>query len=225
MIQTRKQPPIRKTSILIVDDHPIARQGLAQLINQEPDLQVCGGAENGVQAMEAIDSLKPDLVIVDISLKESSGLELVRSIKVKDSRLPTLVLSMHDETLCAERALESGARGYVMKQEPTETIMFAIRRVLEGDIYISEAMAHRLLKKPRGTRGETQLSPIRALSTREFEVFTLIGQGKRTAEIADILHVSIKTIETHRAHIIGKLNLDGGYELSRYAIQWSNAGA
>ena len=224
MIQTRKQPPQRKTTILIVDDHPIARRGLAQLINQEPDLQVCSDAENEAQALDAIEAHKPDLVIVDISLKESSGLELVRSIKARHPHLPTLVFSMHNETLCAERALEAGARGYVMKQEPTETIMVAIRRVLAGDVYLSETMTHRLLKNTGSVPSKAKLSPIRALSAREFDVFTLISQGKRTEEIASILHLSTKTVETHRAHIIEKLNLDGWYELVRYAMQWSNTG-
>lgn len=224
MLQNRKQSERRKTNIVIVDDHPIARQGLAQLINQEPDLRVCADVENGAQALEVIKSRKPDLVIVDISLKEGSGLELVRSIKTQFDGLPMLVFSMHDESLCAERALEAGALGYVMKQEPTETIMVAIRRVLDGDIYLSEQMTGRLLKKPRGAQGEAVLSPIHALSDREFEVFSLIGQGKRTVEIADILHLGVKTVETHRAHITKKLNLNGGYEMARYAFQWSNSG-
>jgi DNA-binding NarL/FixJ family response regulator len=224
MIQTPEQPEGRKTNILIVDDHPIARQGLAQLINQEPDLRVCADVENVPQALSAIESCKPDLVIVDISLKESSGLELVKTIEAQYTGLPTLVFSMHDEALCAERALEAGALGYVMKQEPTETIMIAIRRVLDGYIFLSETMTNRLMKKPGTVRGENTLSPVRALSDREFEVFTLIGRGKRTCDIADILHVSAKTVEAHRSHIIKKLNLHGWYELSNYAIQWFNSG-
>ncbi len=224
MLQTRTKSQKRKTNVLIVDDHPIARQGLAQLINQEPDLQVCAAVENATQALDAINSCKPGLAIVDISLKEGSGLELVRSIKTQFDGLPMLVFSMHEESLCAERALEAGALGYVMKQEPTELIIIAIRRVLDGDIYLSEPMTSRLLKKPRGAHGETVLSPIDALSDREFEVFGLIGQGKRTVEIADILHLSAKTVETHRAHITKKLNLNGGYEMARYALQWSNSG-
>ncbi|MFA6564247.1 MAG: response regulator transcription factor [Verrucomicrobiia bacterium] len=224
MLQTRTKSQKRKTNVLIVDDHPIARQGLAQLINQEPDLQVCAAVENAAQALDAINSCKPGLAIVDISLKEDSGLELVRSIKTQFDGLPMLVFSMHDESLCAERALEAGALGYVMKQEPTELIIVAIRRVLDGDIYLSEPMTSRLLKKPRSAQGEAVLSPIHALSDREFEVFSLIGQGKRTVEIADILHLSTKTVETHRAHIMKKLNLDGWYEMARYAFQWSNSG-
>lgn len=225
MPNNRKQPAKKKTSVLIVDDHPIARQGLAQLINQEPDLHVSADVENAAQALEAIKSCQPGLVIADISLKEGSGLELVKSIKSQFDGVPVLVFSMHDESLFAERALEAGALGYVMKQEPTEVIMVAIRRVLEGDIYLSEPMTNRLLKKPGSSHGEGVQSPIRALSDREFEVFTLIGQGKRTLEIAEILHLSAKTVETHRAHIMKKLNLKGWYEVARYAFQWSNTGA
>jgi DNA-binding NarL/FixJ family response regulator len=135
-----------------------------------------------------------------------------------------LVFSMHDESLFAERALEAGALGYVMKQEPTETIMVAVRRVLDGDIYLSEAMTNRLLKKPGSTQGDAVQSPLHALSDREFEVFNLIGQGKRTLEIAEALHLSAKTVETHRAHIMKKLNLKGWYEVARYAFQWNNTG-
>lgn len=225
MPNNRKQPAKKKTSVLIVDDHPIARQGLAQLINQEPDLHVCADVENTAQALETIQSHKPGLVIVDLSLKGGSGLELVKTIKTQFDGVPVLVFSMHDESLFAERALEAGALGYVMKQEPTEVIMVAIRRVLEGDIYLSEPMTNRLLKKPGSSHGEGVQSPIRALSDREFEVFTLIGQGKRTLEIAEILHLSAKTVETHRAHIMKKLNLKGWYEVARYAFQWSNTGA
>lgn len=221
----KRQPAKPKTSVVIVDDHPIARQGLVQLINQEPDLHVCADVENAAQALEAIQSHKPGLVIVDLSLKEGSGLELVKNIKSQFDGVPVLVFSMHDEALFAERALEAGALGYVMKQEPTEVIMVAIRRVLGGDIYLSDPMTNRLLKKPGSSRGEGVQSPIRALSDREFEVFTLIGQGKRTLEIADILHLSAKTVETHRAHIMKKLNLKGWYEVARYAFQWSNTGA
>lgn len=224
MLQTGKKSQKHKTNVLIVDDHPVARQGLAQLINQEPDLRVCAAVENAAQALDAINSCKPGLAIVDISLKEGSGLELVKNIKTQFKGLPMLVFSMHEESLCAERALEAGARGYVMKQVPTETIIVAIRRVLDGDIYLSEPMTSRLLKKPRGAQGEAMLSPIDALSNREFEVFGLIGRGKRTVEIAEILHLSTKTVETHRAHITKKLHMNGGYEMARYAFQWSNSG-
>ena len=225
MPQTGKQLAKHKTNILIVDDHPIARQGLAQLINQEPDLHVCADVENAAQALMAIQSNKPSLAIVDISLKESSGLELVKDIKAQFRGLPTLVFSMHDESLFAERALEAGSLGYVMKQEPTEVIMVAIRRVLDGDIFLSERMTSQLLKKTKGFHGEAVQSPVNALSDRQFEIFNLYGQGKRTREIAELLHLSNKTIEAHRANMMKKLNLKSSFELVRYACQWSNSGA
>jgi DNA-binding NarL/FixJ family response regulator len=224
VLQNKRSLSKPKTNIVIVDDHPIARRGLAQLINQEPDLRVCADVENAAQAMEAIATCRPGLAIVDISLKEGSGIELVKNIRARFDSLPMLVFSMHDESLFAERALEAGALGYVMKQEPTETIMVAVRRVLDGDIYLSEAMTNRLLKKPGSTQGDAVQSPLHALSDREFEVFNLIGQGKRTLEIAEALHLSAKTVETHRAHIMKKLNLKGWYEVARYAFQWNNTG-
>lgn len=225
MSQAMKQTRNCKTNVLIVDDHPVARQGLAQLINQEPDLHVCADVENAMQALEAIKSLKPDLVIVDITLKEGSGLELIKDIKTRFASLPTLVFSMHDESLFAERALEAGALGYVMKEEPTETIIVAIRRVLDGDIYLSEPMIDRLLKKAGNAHGQAAQSPIQVLTDRQFEIFNLYGQGKRTREIAELLHLSHKTIEAHRANIMKKLNLQGASELARYAYQWGNSGA
>lgn len=224
VLQNRKSQPRPKTNIVIVDDHPIARQGLAQLINQEPDLRVCADVENAAQALGAIATCQPGLVIVDISLKEGSGIELVKSIKARFAGLPMLVFSMHDESLFAERALEAGALGYVMKQEPTETIMVAIRRVLSGGIYLSDPLTNRLLKKTQSAHGMAVQSPIHALSNREFEVFTLIGQGKRTVEIADTLHLSAKTVEAHRANIVKKLNIGDGYKLVRYALQWNSTG-
>ncbi|MCX6898038.1 MAG: response regulator transcription factor [Verrucomicrobia bacterium] len=225
MPQARKQTRNRKANVLIVDDHPIARQGLAQLINQEPDLHVGADVENAVQALEAIKSLKPDLAIVDITLKDGSGLELIKDIKAQFASLPTLVFSMHDESLFAERALEAGALGYVMKEEPTETIIVAIRRVLDGDIYLSKQMIDRLLKKVGNAHGQAVQSPIQVLTDRQFEIFNLYGQGKRTREIAELLHVSQKTVESHRANIMKKLNIQGAPELARYACQWGNSGA
>ncbi|MFZ2643222.1 MAG: response regulator transcription factor [Verrucomicrobiia bacterium] len=224
MFQTRNPSRKGKANILIVDDHPIARQGLAQLINQEPDLHVCGSVENAAQALEAIPLLKPDLVIVDISLKESSGLELIKDIQARFDGLPMLVFSMHDESLFTERVLEAGALGYVMKQEPTEIIIVAIRRVLDGDIYLSEQMTTWLLKKTGRAHSQAVQSPVLTLSDRQFEIFNLYGQGKRTREIAEVLHLSHKTVEAHRANIMKKLNIKGSFELARYACQWAIAG-
>lgn len=212
-----------KTNILIVDDHPIVRQGLAELINHEEDLAVCGQAEDAHQAMKVVKELKPDMTIVDISLKETSGMELIKDIKAQFPNLPTLVLSMHDESLYAERALRAGARGYIMKAEATEKVILAIRTILSGQIYISEKMASKMMQKLVGGSTEISASPVERLSDRELEVFQLIGKGFGTRQISERLYLSIKTIETYRAHIKEKLNLADAAELLQYAIQWVNS--
>jgi len=209
-----------KTKIVIVDDHPIVRQGLAELINHEDDLVVCGQAEEAPEAMGVIKAIKPDMVIVDILLKETSGMELIKDIKARYPNLAVLALSMHDESLYAERALRAGAKGYIMKAEATEKVIGAIRKILSGDIYLSEPMAAKLIHKLVGGRTEVGASAIDRLSDRELEVFRLIGQGYGTRQIAEKLHLSVKTIETYRAHIKEKLNLADAAELLQYAIQW-----
>jgi DNA-binding NarL/FixJ family response regulator len=212
---------IQQYGILIVDDHPIVRQGLAQLINEEPDLHVCGQAEDAVEAIQAIDKLQPDLVIVDLSLKDTiSGLELIKDIKVRYASLPVLTLSMHDETVYAERALRAGARGYIMKHEATDRVVAAIRRVLAGQIYVSEDLAANMVGKLVTGPGDKSKLSVERLSDRELEVFRLIGIGYGTREMAERLHLSQKTIETYRAHIKDKLNLLDTNELLRTAIQW-----
>jgi DNA-binding NarL/FixJ family response regulator len=211
---------LRQYGILIVDDHPIVRQGLAQLINEEPDLHVCGQAEDAVEAIQMIGKLEPDLVIVDLSLKNTSGLELIKDIKVRYASLPVLTLSMHDEAIYAERSLRAGARGYIMKHEATDRVVIAIRRVLSGQIYVSEDLAASMVGKlVAGTGDRTKLS-VERLSDRELEVFRLIGMGYGTREMAEGLHLSQKTIETYRAHIKEKLHLQDTNELLRTAIQW-----
>jgi DNA-binding NarL/FixJ family response regulator len=212
-----------KTNILIVDDHPIVRQGLAELVNHEDDLLVCGQAENAHQAMNAVKELKPDMVIVDISLKETSGMELIKDINAQYPNLPVLALSMHDESLYAERALRAGARGYIMKAEATERVIMAIRKILSGEIYISDNMASKMMRKLVGSGTEINASPLDSLSDRELEVFQLIGKGFGTRQISERLYLSIKTIETYRAHIKEKLNLADAAELLQYAIQWVNS--
>lgn len=212
----------KKAYIFIVDDHPIVRQGLSQLINHEKDLEVCGHAEDSHGALKQLKTLKPDLIIVDISLSDSSGIELIKDIRVHFPNLPVLTLSMHDESLYAERALRAGAKGYVMKQEATETVIVAIRHVLSGRLYVSENMATNMVRRFVGGKPETVLSPVDRLSDRELEVFCLIGQGQGTREIAERLHLSTKTIETYRAHIKEKLNFETATELLQYAIQWLN---
>jgi len=216
----RIQADKSKTKIVIVDDHPIVRQGLAELINHEQELTVCGHAEDAHEALAIIKESEPDMVIVDISLKETSGMELIKDIKAQYPNLPVLALSMHDESLYAERALRAGAKGYIMKVEATENVVTAIRKVLSGQIYVSDRMAAKMVRKLVGGRSQVGVSVIESLSDRELEVFQLVGRGFGTRQIAERLHLSVKTIETYRAHIKEKLNLADSSELLQYAIQW-----
>ncbi|OPY69640.1 MAG: Oxygen regulatory protein NreC [Syntrophorhabdus sp. PtaU1.Bin002] len=210
----------QKHKIFIVDDHPIVRKGLSQLINQEADLSVCGEAASAQSALEILKKLKPDLAIVDISLKGVDGIELIKQMKVRYSNLPVLVVSMHDESLFAERALRVGARGYIMKQEAIEMMMEAIRKVLRGELYISERVSATIVKKFIDGKSESTSSPEELLSDREMEVFQLIGQGIGTREIAEQLHVSMKTVEAYRANIKEKLSLKNATELLKHAMHW-----
>jgi DNA-binding NarL/FixJ family response regulator len=210
-------PP--KTRILIVDDHPIVRQGISQLINQEADLIVCGQAEEVHAALDAIATLKPDFLIIDISLNGPDGLDLLKTIRLRDAAVPVLILSMHDENLYAERALRAGANGYIMKQEATDNVLIAIRRIVNGEIYVSDRMAKRMLMQFAGNT-TTKRSPIEGLSDRELEVFRLIGEGHATRRIAEELHLSVKTVETYQAHLKDKLALKTGRELVQHAIRW-----
>ncbi len=212
-----------KTKIIIVDDHPIIRKGLSDLINQEKDLEVCGQAEDAHEGLQAIKTLNPDMVVVDISLKETSGIELIKDIKTQHPNLPVLALSMHDESLYAERALRAGAKGYIMKAEATEKVITAIRKVLRGELYVSDRMAAKMVRKLVGSGPAVGSSPIDRLTDRELEVFLLIGQGRGTRQIAEKLHLSVKTIETYRAHMKDKLNLENAAELLQYAIRWVNS--
>jgi len=209
-----------KKRILIIDDHPMMRQGLAQLIGAEADLTVCGESENAGQALDAIRAVDPDLVLADISLPDKSGLELIKDFQSVRPGLPVLVISMHDESLYAERVLRAGGRGYIMKQEGGKKLMEAIRQVLDGQIYVSEKMSARILEIFSGRREDAECSPVGKLTDREFEVFQLIGQGKSTKEIATGLHLSAKTVEVHRINIKQKLNLKSAPELIRYAVRW-----
>lgn len=216
----RKQN-VAKKRIFIVDDHPMMRQGLAQLIQNEPDLEVIGEAENAAQAFEAVTKLKPDLLIADITLPDKSGLELIKDLQAQgDNAVAVLVISMHDEALYVERVLRAGGRGYIMKQEGGKKLMAAIRQVLTGQIYVSEKMSSKILEIFSGRRPETTSSPVEKLTDREFQVFQLIGKGLTTLQMAHELHVSPKTIEVHRANIKTKLNLETAPELLRYAVRW-----
>jgi DNA-binding NarL/FixJ family response regulator len=210
---------IRKR-ILLVDDHAVVRYGIAQLINQQSDLMVCGEEEDATNALSAIGKLKPDLVIADISLKDSSGLELMRNIKAQYSGLPVLVVSTHDEMIYAEIAFRAGALGYLMKGDALDKIVSAIRRVLSGNVYVSDALTAKMLQHQVRGQKDIQQPPLKGLSDRELEVFQLIGQWKKTKEIAGQLHLSIKTVEYYREQIKQKLNLKGGVELTQYATSW-----
>jgi len=206
--------------LFIVDDHPMMRTGLTQLIDNEPDLKVCGDADTARLAFDAVRNLKPDLVLLDISLPDKSGLELIKDFKAVMPELLILAVSMHDESLYAERVLRAGGRGYILKQEGGKKILLAIRQVLSGQVYVSEKMSARILEIFSGRRTQAAGSPVERLSDREFEVFQLIGQGKSTREIAGHLNLSIKTIEVHRANIKDKLGLKNSTDLVHFAIRW-----
>ena len=222
MPQAKATAPAKdtRTRILLVDDHAVVRFGIAQLINKQSDLVVCGEEEDASNALSAITKLKPDLVIADISLKDSSGLELMRNIKAQYSGLPVLVVSAHDESIYAEIAFRAGALGYLMKQEALEKVLTAIRRVLSGNIYVSDALASRMLQQQISGKTDIHDSPVKSLSDRELEVFQMIGQWKKTSDIAQELHLSIKTIEYYREQIKKKLNLKNSAELTQHATSW-----
>jgi len=206
--------------VLIVDDHPMTRAGLVHLINHEPDLVVCAEAENAADALGAVDACEPDLVLADITLPGKSGLELVKDIKAIRPRLPILVISMHDESLYAERVLRASARGYITKHEGGKKLMQAIRHVLRGQIYVSEKMSAHILETFSGGHTASVRSLIAQLSDREFEIFELLGEGLSARKIADRLHLSTKTVDVHRANIKAKLVIKTTPELISYAARW-----
>jgi len=210
----------KKIRIYIVEDHPIFRKGLAQLLSSEAGMEICGEAEGHLAGLDGIREKKPDFVIVDISLKNSSGIELIKDLKRSVPQLPVLALSMHDENIYAERVLRAGAKGYLMKQEAPETIVMAIRQILGGKIFVSESVASRMLSIFAEGRGTLKSTPVDLLSDREIEVFRLIGEGGGTRQIAEKLHVSVKTVENHKAHIKEKLNITGAIELIQQATLW-----
>lgn len=212
-----------KTRILIVDDHPVTRDGLTMLINREADLVVSSQAETAAQALAAVVADPPDLVLGDIALPDKSGVELLKNIKAVTPELPVLIISMHEESLYAERSLRAGASGYIMKSEGGLKLMEAIRRVLAGEVYVSERVAARILRAMNGRAHTEPRSPVEQLSDREFEVFRLIAQGLGTRAIAEQLHISSKTVEAHRANIKAKLGLNTATELIAYAAQWMSS--
>ena len=213
-----------KARVLIVDDHPIVRQGLVQLLNCEPDFMVCGEAADARKALSVIAETKPDVGIVDITLHGTNGIELIKNIVAQWQNFPILVLSMHDESLYAERALRAGAKGYVMKQEAPEKLTEALRRILNGQIYVSEKLSNKMMRNAIDGKALRDNSPVAILSDRELEVLQLFGQGHGTRQIAEELSLSVKTIESHRAHIKEKLNLKTAPEMVRFAVQWVSQG-
>lgn len=218
-IPSLSQSP-RKT-VLVVDDHPIVREGMTMLINREPDLIVCGAAEEAGEALEAVKTCKPDIALVDISLPGRDGLELLKMIRAQHPRprIPVLILSMHSEKTYAERALRAGADGYIMKQEATCKVLLAIRRILSREIYVSEEIANGMLRRMAGGTAAVKRSPLDSLSDREFEILRRIGEGQSTRQIAQELHLSVKTIETHQTRSKEKLSLHSSRELVHFAIE------
>jgi DNA-binding NarL/FixJ family response regulator len=213
-----------KKKILVIEDHPIFRLGLSELINQEPDLQVCGEAKDAATAWHTIERLQPDLIIADITLENSDGIELTKEIHKRYRHIPVLILSMHDEFLYAERALHAGARGYIMKQEAMGSVVEAIHQVLEGKLYLSDQVKEHILTHLAASPSAGPRSPIERLTDRELEIFRLIGKGLSTRDIADKLYLSVKTVGTHRERIKSKFNLKSANELVRYAVHWTKTG-
>lgn len=222
MKESRGQlPDPARRKILILDDHPVTRYGLSQLIGRQPDLLVCAEAQDAQQAMEAVKSTQPDLVLTDITLPGKSGLQFVREVCAQFPGVVVLAISMHDESLYAERVLRAGGRGYIMKSEGGEKLLEAIRQVLRGQVYVSQSMTAALLDVLTRRRLGVDPATPRALSDREFEVFQLIGQGLSTRQVGQRLSLSAKTIGTHRSHIMEKLNLQSGPELIKEAVRWA----
>jgi len=212
---------MQQTTILIVDDHPLVRTGLGELLKHEADLKICCEASNLQEAFQFLRDSSPDVAIVDVSLPDGNGLDLVKRLRIRNPNTRILVLSMHDEALLAERALRAGALGYINKEEAAENIVSAIRQILKGKTWMSQRMTEHLLRAGAPGTSESFTSPVDCLSDRELEVFELIGRGLGTGDIAGKLHLSVKTIETHRANIKKKLYINSGSELTRRAMQWS----
>jgi DNA-binding NarL/FixJ family response regulator len=216
---TKEFPGVKE--VVLIDDHPLFRRGLAQVINQEADLRVVGEADDAAAGIELIESLKPDVVIADITLPDRNGIELVKDIRVRAPEVLVLVLSMHEEGIYAERVLRAGARGYVCKSENPARVVEAIRAMLGGGIFVSDKMSAQMLQKFVGIRGRGETPGVDNLSDRELQVLEMVGSGMPTREIAQVMHVSVKTVDAHREHIKRKLNLESAAELRKYAIAWS----
>ncbi|MGA8478905.1 MAG: response regulator transcription factor [Chthoniobacterales bacterium] len=210
----------QKARVVVVDDHPLFRERLCQLINNEPDMEICGEAESAQPALQIIRETAPNLAIVDITLKTSSGLELIKSIRALSIGVPVLVLSMHDESLYAERALRAGAMGYITKSQEAAQILLAVRSVLNGKIYLSEETTSGFLKSLTATGGKAVARPLDRLTDRELQVLDLIGRGRTSRDIAELLKLGVATVDTYRARIKEKMNFRNGMELQHFAIRW-----
>jgi DNA-binding NarL/FixJ family response regulator len=214
---------VDKSRIFIVDDHPLVREGLTNLINGQDDLIICGEAKDSAQALDGIMKARPDVALIDISLENESGLELVKQLRSQCPNVALIVLSMHDETLYAERVLRAGARGYVMKHETSKSVLASIRRVLEGGVYVSERIVNRMVRRVSSARGPVASSPVERLSDRELEIFRLLGQGRSTSQIAEDLNLSLKTVQAYCARAKEKFGVTSLTELLRAAIRWDDA--
>ena len=223
-VETPAPSTTDKARVFLVEDHPVVRHGLATLIDDEPDLAVCGGAESMKDALAQIRRLKPDVAVIDITLGDGSGLDLIKQIHEDRPKMPLLALSMHDEAVYAERALRAGAKGYIMKKEAMDKVMTAIRKVLAGELYVSERMSARMVQKLVNPEGAGTISPTEVLSDREFEVFRLIAQGIGPSEIASRLEVSVKTIESHQQRLKQKLDVRSTAELRNRAARSRQVG-
>ena len=208
------------TRIYIVDDHPLVRHGLSQIVANEADMEICGEAEDSPAAIRGVGEANPDAIIVDISLKGANGLELIKNLKAIHEDIPILVFSMHDETIYAQRALRAGAKAYVMKKESPSKVVDAIRKIIQGEIYVSPSVADQVLHQIVNGLGNVSTSPVDRLTDRELEVVQLIGRGLSSREVAESLHLSVKTIESHRAHVKEKLGLRNATELVQFSVQW-----
>ena len=220
--RTARPALISKSKVFLVEDHPVTRDGLAQLINYQDDLQVCGSAGTAATAKGGIETAQPDLAVVDVSLPDGHGIELVKDLRAIHPKLAILVLSMHDEALYAERAFRAGASGYIMKQETTDVVLSAMRRILRGETYLSPKMQARVVLRFATGAPAPVTSEVEGLSDRELEVFELIGRGRSTSQIARQLRLSVSTVETYRAHLKEKLQLKSGTELIHRAVEWIN---
>ncbi|MGZ8921174.1 MAG: response regulator [Limisphaerales bacterium] len=211
-----------KSRVYLIDDHPLLVQGITELVNAEPDLLVVGSTAEWTSALKQIPVLKPDVVVLDITLAKANGIEVLKNLRVHFPDLKVLMLSMHDENLYAMRSVRAGAHGYIMKMSATEEVVAAIRRILGGEIYLSPRIAKQTMMSLIGRRKEGALSPLDDLSDRELEVFNLVGDGLTTRQIAERLHLSVKTIETHKAHVKEKLHLESATQLTQHAIHARN---